>query len=420
MAGGLEVIVGGKGSGKTARLNEIFTRYEKTRGKNLLYVVHEKTFEESDEKTRESYKNNSVKVLSTVEDLYFILSRAVKGEKAIFVDGAEQFFEDDFVLLLNTLANLGNNVFAAGTPMIPGKDLPYPIIPALLATADDVTILNNREGKIKSRGSLNIITGCMFAGKSTKLQQILYSNKEKAIGFKKGIDDERLPDSKKRTITSQNVKNPFYFPSHNIYSEDEILKILEEQSKSKKYSIVGIDEANFLMDLIEEDVTGDVLTLFNEQNKLIKSKIKRVGNYRVEYKGGRISKVVFRRSKLFTIVDELVKKGFNVFVSGLDTDYRAEPWPWTDLFCKADKIEKLKALCDFEGCGKKAVRTMRLEVVGNLFLYTSYKGETVVVGTDHKLAHNFVYEAVCREHHKVLDIPEEKDPRVKFPALFND
>ena len=56
---------------------------------------------------------------------------------------------------------------------------------------------------------------------------------------------------------------------------------------------------------------------------------------------------------------ELADRGLRVIVAGLDTDFRGEPFgPMPVLMAKAEKVDKLQAICMV--CGEPACRTQRL------------------------------------------------------------
>jgi thymidine kinase len=78
-------------------------------------------------------------------------------------------------------------------------------------------------------------------------------------------------------------------------------------------------------------------------------------------------------------------RGQRVIVAGLDTDFRAEPFPgMSDLLARAELVDKLQAVC--HRCGGPATRTQRL-VDGRP---APFSGETIQVGALD------AYEARCR------------------------
>lgn len=93
---------------------------------------------------------------------------------------------------------------------------------------------------------------------------------------------------------------------------------------------------------------------------------------------------------LIALVERLAGEGKRVIVSGLDMDFRAEPFgPMPTLMCMAEEVTKLHAICMV--CGEDATRTQRL-ING---APADYDDPVIMVGAAE------VYEARCREHHKV-------------------
>ena len=98
----------------------------------------------------------------------------------------------------------------------------------------------------------------------------------------------------------------------------------------------------------------------------------------------------FFEDAIINIVEDLVNQGIRVIVTGLDTDFRGEPFgPMPILMSKAEVVDKLHAICIV--CGEQASRTQRL-VDGEP---ARYDDPVVIVGASE------MYEARCREHHQV-------------------
>ena len=92
------------------------------------------------------------------------------------------------------------------------------------------------------------------------------------------------------------------------------------------------------------------------------------------------------------VVERLADSGKQVLVTGLDQDYRGEPFgPMPRLMALADQVTKLTAICMV--CGEPATRTQRL-IDGRPARADS---PLIMVGGlgDEK------YEARCRLHHEV-------------------
>ena len=67
----------------------------------------------------------------------------------------------------------------------------------------------------------------------------------------------------------------------------------------------------------------------------------------------------FDAEAIIDVVLELRDRGRRVVVSGLDCDFRGEPFPaMARLLCHAELVDKLQAVC--HRCGGPATRTQRL------------------------------------------------------------
>lgn len=110
-----------------------------------------------------------------------------------------------------------------------------------------------------------------------------------------------------------------------------------------------------------------------------------------------IDEVHFFHSKLVPVIKALLANNVNVVVSGLDLDFRGEPFgPMPVLLSMADEVHKLSGVCDYDGCSNPATRTQRL-VNG---FPASYNAPIILVG-DAKEG----YQCRCLQHHEVLDVP---------------
>ena len=151
-------------------------------------------------------------------------------------------------------------------------------------------------------GSLEVITGSMFCGKTDELIRRLRRAtiaRQKVQVFKPAIDNRYAVEK----VTSHAGGE---FAARPVQSTTEILRSLEPDT-----TVVAIDEAQF----------------FDET--------------------------------IITIAQELADRGLRVIVAGLDTDFRGEPFgPIPHLMAKAEVVDKLHAICMV--CGEPASRTQRL------------------------------------------------------------
>lgn len=151
-------------------------------------------------------------------------------------------------------------------------------------------------------GSLEVITGSMFCGKTDELIRRLRRAKiakQKVQVFKPKIDN-RYAEAK---VTSHAGSE---FDAVPIDKAADIRLLLEPDT-----TVVGIDEAQFLDD------------------------------------------------EIVPIVNYLADNGLRVIVAGLDTDFRGEAFgSMPTLVTQAEHVDKLHAICMV--CGKDASRTQRL------------------------------------------------------------
>jgi thymidine kinase len=151
-------------------------------------------------------------------------------------------------------------------------------------------------------GSLEVITGSMFCGKTEELiRRLRRANiaRQKVQVFKPAIDNR---------YTLEKVK------SHS----------------GSEFDAIPIQQ------------TGDLIAHLNPDTTVIG-----------------LDEVQFFSSDIINIVQGLANRGLRVIVAGLDTDFRGEPFgPIPVLMAKAERVDKLHAICMV--CGESASRTQRL------------------------------------------------------------
>lgn len=151
-------------------------------------------------------------------------------------------------------------------------------------------------------GWIEVITGCMFAGKTEELLRrirILSFVSENIQVFKPKIDVRYLKDK----IVSHN-KN--FFQAISILNGQELLEKLNTNTE-----VVAIDEIQF----------------FNLE--------------------------------ILSILELLANKGVRVIVAGIDKDFRGEPFAiMSELLARAEFVTKLEAIC--VKCKQPATRTQRI------------------------------------------------------------
>jgi len=109
-----------------------------------------------------------------------------------------------------------------------------------------------------------------------------------------------------------------------------------------------------------------------------------------------IDEVQFFDWTIAEVCNALAENGKRVIVTGLDMDFRGEPFgPMPLLMAEAEKVDKLSAICVV--CGAPASRTQRL-IDGQP---ASYDDPVIMVGASE------VYQARCRRCHQVKQRTEE-------------
>jgi thymidine kinase len=190
-------------------------------------------------------------------------------------------------------------------------------------------------------GWVEVICGSMFSGKTEELiRRVRRAQiaKQKIQVFKPAIDDRYGIEK----ITSHNGLHVEAMPVADV---DTILSLVEADT-----TVVAIDEVQFF-------------------------------DWRVA-----------------EAVNKLAARGVRVIASGLDMDFRGEPFgPMPLLMAEAEQVDKLHAICVV--CGQPASRTQRL-IDGKP---ASYSDPVILVGASE------VYEARCRQHHEVPGKPAQSD-----------
>ena len=157
---------------------------------------------------------------------------------------------------------------------------------------------------IMSMGSLEVITGSMFSGKSEelirRLRRAKYA-KQKIVVFSPSIDNRYG----EKGIYSHGKE------SLEAYSVNSVNQMEEIMTENIDAQVIGIDEVQFL---------GEDVVRFCKKY--------------VEY-------------------------GKRIIVAGLDLSFRAEPYhPVPELMSISDRVDKLNAICTV--CGKPAYASQRL------------------------------------------------------------
>jgi thymidine kinase len=154
-------------------------------------------------------------------------------------------------------------------------------------------------------GSLDLISGCMFSGKTQelirRLDQARYAGST-IQAFKPALDD-------RYAIAAVASHREIRFPAIAVPDVTALAAQLRDETR-----VIGIDEAQFF------------------------------------------------GPEVVSLADALANRGRHVIVAGLDLDFLARPFgPMPLLAAHADRLTKLQASCQYPGCGsRQASRTQRL------------------------------------------------------------
>ncbi len=154
-------------------------------------------------------------------------------------------------------------------------------------------------------GSLDLISGCMFSGKTQelirRLDQARYAGST-IQAFKPALDD-------RYAIAAVASHREVRFPAIAVPDVAALAEQVQDDTR-----VIGIDEAQFF------------------------------------------------GHEIVSLAEELANRGRHVIVAGLDLDFLARPFgPMPLLAAYADRLTKLQASCQYPGCGShQASRTQRL------------------------------------------------------------
>lgn len=158
-------------------------------------------------------------------------------------------------------------------------------------------------------GWIEVITGCMFSGKTEelirRLNRATFATQRVAL-FKPAVDTRHAPE---QVISHGQLR----FPCVSVTSAAGILRNVGDAQ------VVGIDEAQFF------------------------------------------------ETELVRVAERLADEGRRVVIAGLDQDYRGRPFdPMPQLMAVAEYVHKLHAICVV--CGAPANRSQRLVQQDDRFL----------------------------------------------------
>lgn len=190
---------------------------------------------------------------------------------------------------------------------------------------------------IPREGRVEVITGCMFSGKTKELIDRVEQAKisqQNVVAIKPDIDTRY--DNKNIVAHEQSKINaiPISRELKNVRSTVNEIKSNKNTKYPSNIDVIAIDEGN----------------LFS--------------------------------NNLYDFVQTLSEHGYRIIISGLDTNYKGEPFePMPKILSIADLVTKKYAVC--EKCQNTATRTQKLE----------QNNEEIEVGGEQK------YEPRCKKCH---------------------
>lgn len=153
-----------------------------------------------------------------------------------------------------------------------------------------------------STGSLTVITGSMFSGKTEELIRRI-----------------------RRAVYARRRVQVF---KHALETRPEVDEIRSHDGNPQ--DAIAVSSSGELLEKVEEDV--DLIAIEEAQ---------------------------FFDDGILEACESLADNGYEVIVAGLDMDFRGEPfWPMPALLSVADEIVKVRAICAV--CGQEASRSQRL------------------------------------------------------------
>lgn len=156
---------------------------------------------------------------------------------------------------------------------------------------------------MKKFGEIEIITGCMFAGKTEELIQrinTLLRTNHNVLIVKPTIDDR--------------------------HDSDEIISHSGSKANAKA---IRVGNGKEILSYVDKDTDAVC-----------------------------IDEIQFLGPEVVRVIEHLAAKGINIYAAGLDNDFRGEPFGIIpDLLARATKVTKLTSYCSV--CGAPATRTQR-------------------------------------------------------------
>ncbi len=417
-------------------------------GKESIYFVLKNREESLKKALERNGNNKNTrfpyKVINNSLDIYKLSNRILHegnnfySPKSVFIDDIH-LLDPLILLVVFNLLRRGINVYASANLFIDENNkYPYPFIHSLLSYADVIdynTTLNIVNKEEENKGRLIVYTGPMGSGKTFNLirtiKLINSKNNGNNIIVKHSFDVERTRDYFIRTQSRMTAES-FKVESKPAKDVKDLERIINDSGEREKLKNISIDEMNFfgwnskdkgdknfkfLMEKVDDEkiikVLSELYNYYSEFFKDLRGKLnnifsdKFINNFEEEinllkhyfllYKRGsdnisRGDKQNKQDSEIFYIktspttrfILNLLNKGVNVYVSGLELAFNGIPFPPTSLLLPfADEIKKYKAVCYH--CNKEeatmTVRFSKIDEGNNTLLPADGKEKIIKVGS---------------------------------------
>ncbi len=386
-SGWMEIITGpvksGKSSALIGKISSFINAIDKERLKKELLIIKHPLDDKNTTKKISSFNKEQVDATEskTADNLVNLIN---KNTKYIFISGIHHF-DDNIVPLCKALINTGRTIIATGINLT-SEGKPYKNMPELMTLSDSYEIRtgecfncgNNayRTIKIKDKfeprcmkcyynsekePSLTVVAGPMFSSKTIELITEI--------------------NQKRNKIEQRPIKN-----YTNEFMNKDISAIFK-WSKDKRYSSKKIVSHN----------GNSIDAILVEKIDEIIDYLKR--NPQIGFVG--VDEIQFFDNSYY-LVNNLLKKGYDIFVTCLKKDFRGEGFgDVPKILTLANTIINKEAYCT--RCQKQpATETQRFIIKNGIKTPANYNDPVVLVGGKES------YTAVCRSCHWVPGKPENK------------
>lgn len=228
--------------------------------------------------------------------------------------------------------------------------------------------------------NMYFIYGCMFSGKSTKFINLIKFCNQAYIAVNHSRDTRFI--KRNDNVIENNINKTDIIENNNAIEDDNVNNnTIENDTENNN----AIENDNVIKNINENYGEGKIITHTGEsidcfQCSDVKVFMEYIERYNIE--SIFIDEIQFFDDKF---IDILILLNVNIYVCGLDRDFRGEYFPASkrllDIIPDDNKIH-MKAICD---CGKFATMTM---------LKISKPESNILVGD------SSIYKPVCKSCHR--------------------